>query len=153
MKPKVLDSVRDLFNELYYICKDKYNEEKDGLNKKKTETYGDYQYKSQEEKQQTSKKPDKKGEQPDELRLPEWIEVRKQRFDVTKKKVQNAKTNNLQVRPKGSKIININESNKLLDEIENGQIIHEEALKRIENICNDINKIISTNFKYSFYGN
>ena len=72
---------------------------------------------------------------------------------MTKKKVQNAKTNNLQVRPKGSKIININESNKLLDEIENGQIIHEEALKRIENICNDINQIISTNFKYSFYGN
>ena len=33
----------------------------------------------------------KKGEQPDELRLPEWIQVSKQRFDVIKKKVQNAK--------------------------------------------------------------
>ena len=40
----------------------------------------DYQYESEEEKQQASKKPDKKGEQPDELR-----------FDVIKRKVQNAK--------------------------------------------------------------
>ena len=31
MKPKVLDNVGDLFNEIHYICKDKYNEEKDGL--------------------------------------------------------------------------------------------------------------------------
>ena len=47
MKSNVLDNVGDLFNELYYIYKDKYNEEKDGLNAKKqkasllqkTETY------------------------------------------------------------------------------------------------------------------
>ena len=31
-----------------------------------------------------------------------------------KSKVQSAKINNLQARPKGSKVININESNKLL---------------------------------------
>ena len=34
LKPNVLDNVGDLFNELYYIYKDKYNEEKDGLNTK-----------------------------------------------------------------------------------------------------------------------
>ena len=34
LKPKVLDNVGDLFNELFYIYKDKYNEEKDGLNTK-----------------------------------------------------------------------------------------------------------------------
>ena len=34
LKPKVLGSVADLFNELYYLYKDKYNEEKDGLNTK-----------------------------------------------------------------------------------------------------------------------
>ena len=28
LQPKVLDNVGDLFNELYYIYKDKYNEEK-----------------------------------------------------------------------------------------------------------------------------
>ena len=69
--------------------------------------------------------------------------VSKQRFDVIKKKVQNAKINNLQARPKGGKVINTNESNKLLHEIENSQITYEEALKRIENIHNYINKIIN----------
>ena len=34
LKSNVLDNVRDLFNDLYYIYKDKYNEEKDGLNTK-----------------------------------------------------------------------------------------------------------------------
>ena len=34
--------------------------------------------------------------------LPKWIKVSKQRFDVIKKKVQNAENNNLQARPKGS---------------------------------------------------
>ena len=73
MKPKVLDNVGDLFNEWYYIYKDKYNEEKDGLNTKSKKRFyhqklrltDDYQYESkeeeEEEKQQTSKKSDKKG--------------------------------------------------------------------------------------------
>ena len=67
---------------------------------------------------------------------------RKQKKDSMwlKKKVQNAKINNLQVWPKGSKS---NKSNKLFCEIENSQITDEEALKRIENIHSDINKIIS----------
>ena len=75
LKPKVLDNAGDLFNDLYYIYKDKYNEEKDGLNtkdKKKNLCYKKlkltdyYQYDSEkeeeekEEKQQISKKPDKK---------------------------------------------------------------------------------------------
>ena len=55
----------------------------------------------------------------DRLMLLEWVKVSKQRFDVIKKEVQNAKINNLQTRPKGGKVININESNKLLHEIEN----------------------------------
>ena len=59
-----------------------------------------------------------------------------------KKKVQNAKINYLQVRPNRSKVVNFNESNKLLHEIENSKITYEEALKRIENIRNDINEAI-----------
>ena len=35
----VLDNVGDLFNELYYIYKDKYNEEKDDLNAKKKKLF------------------------------------------------------------------------------------------------------------------
>ena len=101
------------------------------------------------------------GEQPDESNLPKWVKVSKQKFDVIKKKVHNAKINNLQTRPKGSKVININESNKLLPEIENSQITYEEALKRIENIRSDINKLVKAHeyqhkpdqcAKYSFYG-
>ena len=61
---------------------------------------------------------------------------------MIKNKVENAKINNLQARTKGSKVINNNESNKLLYEIENSQITCEKALKRIENIRSDINKII-----------
>ena len=75
LKPKVLGNVGDLFNERYYIYKDKYNEGKDGLNTKNKKLFyhkklrltDDYQYESkeeeeeEEEKQQTSKRPDKKG--------------------------------------------------------------------------------------------
>ena len=81
------------------------------------------------------------GEQLDESNLPKWIKESKQKFHLIKKKVEIAKINNLQVRPKESKVININESNKLLYEIENSQITYEEALKRIKNIRSDANKI------------
>ena len=69
LKPKVLDNVGDLFNELYYIYKDKYNEEKDGLNTENKKAFyyeklrltDDYQYESEDEENeekelQTSKK-------------------------------------------------------------------------------------------------
>ena len=75
LKQKVLDDVRDLFNELCYIYKDKYKEEKYGLNargkkkkincKKLTPT-DDYQYESEEKEQQTSKK--ESPRKPDEKR-------------------------------------------------------------------------------------
>ena len=71
------------------------------------------------------------------------MEISKKRFDVIKKKVQNAKINNLIARLKGSKVINIYESNKLLHEIENSQISYEEVLKRMENVRSHINKLIS----------
>ena len=80
---------------------------------------------------------------PNESNLPKWIKVSKKRFDVIKKEVQNAKINNLQARIKGGKVININESNKLLHEKENNQITYEEGLKGIENIRSDINKLVS----------
>ena len=38
------------------------------------------------------------GEQPDESNFPKWVKVSQKRSDVTKKKVQNAKINNLQAR-------------------------------------------------------
>ena len=38
------------------------------------------------------------GEQPDESNFPKWVKVSQKRSDVTKKKVQKAKINNLQAR-------------------------------------------------------
>ena len=87
LKPKVLDNVGDLFNELYYIYKDKYNEEKDGLNTKNKKVFyyeklrltDDYQYESEEEEQeekeqQTSKKePPKKLTKDDVSNFSEWV--------------------------------------------------------------------------------
>ena len=70
MKPKFLDNVRDLFNDLlYYIYKDNYNEEKYGLNTKNKKLFyyktlrltDGYRYEPEEEEkeekeQQTGKK-------------------------------------------------------------------------------------------------
>ena len=39
LKLKVLDNAEDLFNELHYIYKDKYNEEKDRLNTKNKKVF------------------------------------------------------------------------------------------------------------------
>ena len=83
------------------------------------------------------------GEQLDESKLPKQIKVSKQRFDVIKNKVQNAKSNDWKARPNRSKVINFNESNKLLHEIENSKITYKEASKITENIRCDINEIIS----------
>ena len=69
-RENVLSDVEDLFNELHYICKDKYNKEKNGLKSKDTNKFDykklsltdDYQYESEEEKeQQANRKPDQKG--------------------------------------------------------------------------------------------
>ena len=54
----MLDNVGDLFNELYYVYKDRYNEEKEDLNTKNKKLFyykklrltDDYQYKSEEKK-------------------------------------------------------------------------------------------------------
>ena len=91
LKPKVLDNVADLFSDLYYIYKDKHNEEKDGLNAKNKKPFyykklrltDDYQYQSEEEEkeekeQQTSKKPDKKeplkkSTKNDWIEFNEWV--------------------------------------------------------------------------------
>ena len=83
------------------------------------------------------------GEQSDELKLPKWVKVTKQRFDVTKSKIQNAKNNSLQARPNRSKLVTLNESNKLLQDIEYDKISYEEAWKKRTYILGDIKKFNS----------
>ena len=83
------------------------------------------------------------GEQPDELKLPKWVKVTKQRFDVIKKEVQNAKKKkNLQARPNCSRLVTSSESDKLLQDIEHGKITYEEALKKMTNIYDDISMFL-----------
>ena len=72
------------------------------------------------------------SQQPDESNLPKWVKVSKQRFDVIKKKLQNAKNKRQQARPNRSKVINFEESSKLLHEIEDSKIAYEKLLKGIE---------------------
>ena len=81
--------------------------------------------------------------QPDELKLPKWVKVKKKRFDVIKNKVQNARDNNLQARQNRGSLINFDKSNKLLQDIEHSKFTYEEALKRINNIGSDITKVIN----------
>ena len=65
LKPKVLNNAGDLFNEMYYIYKDKYNEEKNGLNAKNKKTLyykklkliDDHQYEYEEEENADEKNP------------------------------------------------------------------------------------------------
>ena len=94
LKQKVLDDIGDLFNELYYIYKDKYSEEKDGLNArykknfnyKKLRLTDDYQYEPEEEKQQTSKKePPKKPDKKEPPKKPSKVDLRKSNEWINKK--------------------------------------------------------------------
>ena len=67
LKVQVLDNAGDIFNKIYYIYKEKYEEEKDGLNDKDTKKSDytklslndDYVYESEEEEKVTVKQPNK----------------------------------------------------------------------------------------------
>ena len=67
---------------------------------------------------------------------------KRKRFAMIKNKVQNAKNNILQARPNRSSLTNFNKSSNLLQGKEYSRITHEEELKRIKNIRNNIKKII-----------
>ena len=73
--------------------------------------------------------------------LPDWVKVGERRFDRIKNKVENAKNNNLQARA-FDRFVNFVESNKSIQEIAYGNIIHKKALQRIISIHDDIDKSI-----------
>ena len=68
LKAKVLDNAGDIFNELYYIYKEKHEEEKDALNEKDTKKFDytelrlshDYEYEFEKEEKETDKRANKK---------------------------------------------------------------------------------------------
>ena len=164
LKPKVLDNVGDLFNELYYIYKDKYNEEKDGLtakNKKllhykKLRLTDDYQYESEEEKeQQTSKKPDKKLTKGRASNFNEW--VNRKESDINSEIFQKyfsfqRPSDMLKIlyttndKKKNSKLVNVIKSglSDLRNEVENMGEEEKETEKPSE-IVNNVEKILEFN--------
>ena len=95
LQEKVLDDVGNIFNELYYIYKNKYNEQEYGLNLRYRKNFNyktlrltdDYQYESEEEReQQTSKKPDKKElrkkpTKDDLIKFNEWVNKKETAID------------------------------------------------------------------------
>ena len=77
-----------------------------------------------------------------EKALPNWVKVNKKRFDTIKNPVRNAKRDHLQARPQYSSPINFNNSNKLIQEIENGSFTLEEALNKMADIDGNFRRII-----------
>ena len=72
--------------------------------------------------------------------LPNWVKVSKRKFDTIKNVVQNARRNNLQASPKHAGPINFDASDKLIQVIVHGNIIHEEALNKMADIDNNLKK-------------
>ena len=74
--------------------------------------------------------------------LPYWVKVDKKRLDRIQNKVKMFKNKDRFVVPGGSgDRINANGSYRLIQDIENGNITHKEALKEIFKICNDIERL------------
>ena len=69
------------------------------------------------------------------------VKVSKKRFDTIKNTVQNAKRDNLQARPQHASPINFDNSNKLIQNILNGNITHEEALNKMTGIDGNFRRI------------
>ena len=75
--------------------------------------------------------------------IPDWINVDKTFFDQIKNKVLRGKKNNLHAKPTGyGKIIFLYNASRLIENIENGEFIHEEALKIKDTIDKHIKIIV-----------
>ena len=73
--------------------------------------------------------------------LPNWVKVGKKRLDRIKNQIHKAKDNNLQAGPARGTPIYLNKSYKLIQDIQHGKITHEEALRKVTNIHNDIKRL------------
>ena len=98
LKAKVLDNAGDIFNEMYYIYKEKCEEEKDGLNDKDIKKFDytkltltdDYEYESEDEEKQTDKKPDKPPKKPIENSVKKLSELaNEEETDMNRELFQN----------------------------------------------------------------
>ena len=83
-------------------------------------------------------------------KLPNWVRANETFSDQIKDQVKKVKDKNLYVRPNRGAQINVNDSYELIRDYEDGKITHAEALKKINKIHSDIERI---NDQDSFYEN
>ena len=74
-------------------------------------------------------------------KLPDWVRVDRTTFNETKDKVKKVKDKIIYVRPNRGFYISADDSYKLIQHIEYGEITHEKALKKFNDIRSDIEKI------------
>ena len=67
-------------------------------------------------------------------KLLDWVRVDRTTFNQTKDKVKKVKDKNIYIRPNRGFYISANDSYKLIQNIEYGEISHEEALEKINDI-------------------
>ena len=77
----------------------------------------------------------------DVLKLPDSVRVDKKTFKQIKDEVKKVKDKNIYVRSNQDTYIRVNNSYKLIWDIEYGRITHKEELERINKIHSDIKKI------------
>ena len=74
-------------------------------------------------------------------KLPDWVRVDRTTFNEIKDKVKKVKDKIIYVRSNRGFYISADDTYKLIQDIEYGEITHEEALKKINDIRSDIEKI------------
>ena len=77
----------------------------------------------------------------DVLKLPDSVRVDKKTFKQIKDEVKKVKDKNIYVRSNQDTYIRVNNSYKVIWDIEYGRITHKEELERINKIHSDIKKI------------
>ena len=129
-----MNNVEDLYNELYYIYKDKYNEEEFNLNKKNKKNFG---YKKLRLTDNYYESEDGKASQPGGLVLPKWIKTNEKRFNEILSIVSEARNNGLKISV-GGREITLDKAESLLKDTGSGKINRHEFKEKYNNIIDDV---------------
>ena len=135
--------VGELYENYYDAYKSDYDTDDELKEDKKKKS--DYKQFELDNKISKESKPDEKTKELELNELPKWIKVSEKRFNVIKNEIEQAKNKNLQARPDRGSSIYSDESYKLIKDIELGKITHEEALKTMTNIHNNIERLDGLN--------
>ena len=133
-----MNNVKDLYNELCYIYKDKYNEEEFNLNKKNKKNFD---YKKLRLTDNYYESEDEKASQPGGLVLPKWIKTSEKRFNEILRTVTKAKNNGLKISV-GGREITPDKVESLLKDVGSGKINRHEFKEKCNDIMDDVISIL-----------